>query len=265
MSQFSTWDLGACGCPGTPQSQSFTVKGCNAIVYPGVTVSVYDTSGGTLLQSGTTDGSGNVTLAWTGAAATWVEVTGMSGRFNAFGVAITVNPQTLQLTAATGYVCFPSCLIPLPTTLQLTDSVIGNATLSYNGSSAWAGSKVYSYPGYTCPGFPSFDCPAATVTVHYSLSTGGTLTVSWNAFIVSPGFSLCPNDLNTATGFWTRTLASAASFTCPLSFSVSWDLIISSGVGGDTAYTAALYLAPADCGQCTASPTCTITTVTITE
>jgi hypothetical protein len=137
MPGFSTFDVGGCCCP--PCTHLFTVQGCNNLPYPGVTVSVYTASGGTLLDSDTTDGSGQVLLSWTGAAGNyWVTVTGISSRFTAFAQSISLTcggSHTLNLVPTSSYACWAGCVVPVARTLHVSFSpaYLPNITLTSTG------------------------------------------------------------------------------------------------------------------------------------
>jgi len=187
--------------------QTFTVNGCNSLVLSGATVNVYDTSGGTLLASGTTDAGGNVTLLWSGSCSCYVTATEATGRLTAYGssLSLTANSTTVlsMLPAASGYTCDSACTLPISNTLHATFPSAGTKTLTFSGG-AWTSSFSQSGHAYvitltvatnvmtitrdgvscgavtwsitTCP--PSF---AATITVpagscNTELGGNGTLT-----------------------------------------------------------------------------------------
>lgn len=184
--------IGGCGCT-TPITATFTVHGCNSLAYQGVTVSVYTSSGGTLLASGTTDATGSVTLSWSGAAGNdWVTVTGQSARFAAYGATTSITnggSTTITLTPAAGYYCFPGsgCLLPLAATIHATDTLLGNATLTYQTSGTYAGQWIadtsYTYPGLTNPNGIA-QCFSGTVHIHWTLGN-----VGWSC---DPTTGTCP-------------------------------------------------------------------------
>ena len=150
-----------------------------------MTVSVYTSSGGSLLASGTLTGN-TVELTFTGSSGTyWVEVTGITPRFNSYAqnVSITCGVTTdLTLTVASGYACAgDGCFWPIATTLTLTDSKYGNATLTYSGGT-WTGNLNISYAGGG-----SSSCTAGTITLTYTY-TSGRINVVWLADTVGGGF-----------------------------------------------------------------------------
>lgn len=176
-------DVGACNCPAGSCSVLFTVRGCGGNAYASVpTVNVFASSGGALLASGTVNASGVVTLTFTGGSGTyWVTITGASTRFATFAQneALTCGGSlTIALSAASGYVCI-GCLLPVATTLHLTDSTIlgGPVTcvLTYSTPN-WVGTTSVAYPGTFCTGVP---CSAATVPLTYTLFGSGDIRVSY--------------------------------------------------------------------------------------
>lgn len=247
MACFSEWDPGGCGCGGTAWTQDFEVHGCDGTGYPGVTVSVYSASGGTLLASGTTDASGDVSLAWTGTGSTWwVTVGGASARFQAFAQSmglINGNFTPLDLAEATGYHCSQLCLLPLADALHLTDSIVGAVALNYDaGTGNWVGTATYNYPGCGAAGCGCVANAAVPITYTFD-STTGLVSAS---FPLASGVSSCPWDtpLGGAGGFDT---VSAPSYSCPPAFAAS-------GTFGDGAFTNF-----AQCLYCGATATWTLT------
>lgn len=216
---FGAWDIAGCDCGcGSACSQTFTVQGCISGL-AGATVEVWDSGGTTLLQSGTTNGSGQVTLTWTGTGSIVAKVTGMSARFAAFSQSMTVTcggTRTLSLSAATGYSCCAACNLPLANTLFLTDSIVGAVTLTHSGST-WTGTVVYSYPQCVTA---LTTCVAVSVTLTYTFQCTGSgsfsCTVSGKHVTGGPGVC-CPGG-----PFNTGTISSFASNTaagsCPTSF-----------------------------------------------
>jgi hypothetical protein len=142
MSQFGTFDLGACGCAPAACNATVCAVGCNGNSLPGASVSI-----GTF--SGTTDSSGCVTID-VGSAGTYTVTITATG-FVTYSASHTVTcgfflSQTL--TVDTGYVCVSCCPNPLPTTLTATwifGAAGGGATevftLTYGGTS-WTGGGI---------------------------------------------------------------------------------------------------------------------------
>jgi hypothetical protein len=130
---------------------TITVGDCSSSGYPGVTVSVYTSSGGTLLDSGVTDGAGRVSLSIGAGPTWWVTVTGQSARFNAF--AETRNSTTISflgLVPATGYHCLNGCRLPVSDTLTATLSTgifsPDSKVMNYNATShTWVSNAFRGY------------------------------------------------------------------------------------------------------------------------
>jgi hypothetical protein len=197
-----------CGCQPPSVSAIFCVIGCGSVCSEyGVTVSVYDAPGGTLLASGVTSSSGadagTVTLTWTGGTSPyWVTVTGQNARFNSYaGSFITGGIVNIRLTAASGYTCTNCCDLPIKNLLmasivpcsgivfpcgpqamtwvsgqQWTSSALG---LGVNFSSGIpnAGGAWGSFPvSFTCP--PAFNLVFCTGGTLCAGMGGSTLTVT---------------------------------------------------------------------------------------
>jgi len=235
-------DIGACNCPSTTCSYTFTVIGCNSLGAPGLTVSVYTASGGTLLASGTTDGSGVAALSWSGSGGSlWVAITG-SARFNSYGQTSTLvcgGLQTITLTVATGYFCVAGCALPWAGTLHGTDSVLGTATLTRSGLS-WTGTSSYAFPGYV-QGATTW-CFSRTITLSWLVDAAGAASVSWTC---ATGGASGPNPICPATtggGPCTETASTTVtqSITCPPSLLISQSLTYN-GTTTQADHSAALY------------------------
>ena len=130
-----------CNCNSGTCSQTFNVTGCGAAL-SGATVTINVSSGGTQLATGTTNGSGQVTLSWTGSCTVWVSIAKTG--YTSYGQ---VDPLTsggttnVTLVIASGYGCC-QCAIPT-TTLHYSFTApgctpsSGTGTLSYSGSNIW--------------------------------------------------------------------------------------------------------------------------------
>lgn len=233
---FTYWDLGSCNCTGPTFTQTFLVTGCNAIGYPGLTVSVYTASGGTLLASGTTDGSGQVTLSWpdTSPATRWVVVTGQSARFLASAQSLTMTTggtTTIGLAIATGYHCLNVCLQPAKDTLVLTDAVTGTLTVTYStrtvtlfgGGGAttltgWWGTLSYNYPDTSA--VPGCGCdPQPGYPIDYVFSGSQVTLYGWVSLIGFGGgatLSDCPTTSTLNRGYTTLARTAATPpISCP--------------------------------------------------
>jgi hypothetical protein len=187
---FSLWDLGGCNCPASC-AVTFTVESVcnNSGLGAGITVSVYDHSGGTLLASGTTNGSSQVALSWSGVTGTYyvtANTSTVSARFADVGISTTLtcgSPKTLAAPAATGYHCYSNlCQLPLKNTLTATFTVAGACTLTWSGINTWTGTLSGS---------------TVTFSANLNISSCGSSAISFNA---------CPPALN---------ITSASGAVCP--------------------------------------------------
>jgi hypothetical protein len=153
---FNFTRLGILGCAGT-----IVLEETVTFVVPGVGTLTTDATGFTvpicsliLPSSGITISADRFTTVTTsGSGPPVVPTSGCT----AFQMGI---PSYIE----SGYICFCNCNIPLCQTLQVTDSVLGALTLTYNpGTVSFEGSLSVPYAGYC-------DCPAGTAIVNYSLS-----------------------------------------------------------------------------------------------
>lgn len=232
---------------GTTGTRLIQVNGCNSFGYPGVTVNFFDHVGGTLLGSCVTDALGIIYSSCIPDGTYFVTVTGASIRFAPFGQTLILKKgvfKIITLVPASGYVCVPltdglfGCLLPLATTLHVTDTVLGTATITYsNGSSppTWFGASTYAFPG---GGFPG--CPAKTITIGWVFQPNQlSLTHEWvyndsgsnnvgcptglaSPFLFNPIYTLF-NDIVGSTPLnasWVSVNA-PSSYDCPASFSYS--------------------------------------------
>ncbi len=198
-------------CGSSSFSQPFRVNGCNSLALSGATVSVWTDSGKTtLLDSGDTDGSGDVTLDVGSSGSYYHEVSHTSSRFAVNSGTTTHNGtlKTISLTPATDYYCIANCLYPLYKTLHGTSAKIGSFTLTYAGGS-WTGNV--SWTSANC------SCPSSTVSLNLTLVPVGSplttqLLINWNNNVNN-----CPDAAGSTVGFASGFSSSA----CPPSFSHS--------------------------------------------
>ena len=168
LTMFDVGNSTPCNCAGAP-TYPVTIRGCNSALLTGYAIDVYNHSGGSLLYSLTTNGSGVILLP---VGTFWVQ--GHDGRMAGANVTVTTGGGAATLSAATGYYCIGCCPVAFPATLTLTDSYTGfsgnivwNAPDSQWESAPWA----YGYPG--CGG-----CAAKSVNLTFTLRTAGASCVS---------------------------------------------------------------------------------------
>ena len=152
VDRFAIGETGCnCSCnSGGNFHHTFTMYGCASPAhtpnnFSGLTVSVYDHSGGSLLASGTTNSGGAATLTWTDSGTPTRYVTSTTpwvGRNDAYAGSLVLTnngSHTLSLAASTGYVC---CQLDfaVPTTLHWTGGE-GSYPLTYN-SGSWSSGTI---------------------------------------------------------------------------------------------------------------------------
>lgn len=232
---FNRYDPSGCDCScGSTCNQTFTVEGCNSITYAGVTVEVYDSAGTTLLDSGTTDAVGEVTLSWSGSSGNHVvKVTGASARFDAYDQTLNLTcggSQSITLTPATGFHCWvgSGCLLPVADTVHVTDTVLGTATLTYNaGISDWSGTSTYAFPGfnYVVSGTGAHVICGAVGSLQINWRLNGNTTWVFDSSNVGTSSAACPDPFGgSLAGISLVTIS--RSITCPASLSVVDSLTI---------------------------------------
>jgi len=188
VASFGRWDIGGCNCDVT----EITVVGCGTPGnYPGITLSIYTASGGTLLYSGTSDSNGQIHPTSLPAGTWYVTSSGQSAAFYPIdgNVVFLPGPNVIQLTPSEGgslaYFCIAGpCVQPLPQTLSYSGAFKDTLVITSSGV-LWQGegSNVYfdggSWPpvlftgAATNPTLTSYSCPPGAV---YTYSDGSTVT-----------------------------------------------------------------------------------------
>ena len=248
MACFDAWDIGACGC-----GFSITCKGCNSTALVTYAVDIYNTSGGTLLYSLTTDSSGHISLP---GGTYWIQ--SADGFFA--GPSFTVRaPASITLTAATNYVCATSCcaLLPIPRTLSITDT-IGTYTATWsNISSSWEtglGVSNNVSPVASCTGGTTCTWQSGTHTgttsYFYSVTCQSVNHLTINRFwyvvtkFTTPGPEYCPAGCHTSASggpLGNGNSNATAAVTCGAiawSGTLTWSGTgIADPVGGTVSYT----------------------------
>jgi hypothetical protein len=230
----ATWELAEGGDGTLCGSAILLVKGCNGIGYPQATVKIYDSQGGMLLATCTTDDGGTIYSSCIPNfqyGTYWVEVSVDSDRFGDFEGSVTFScfgPAIITLEVADGYVCIPpcagggstNCLLPLSKSLTATDSVIGSTPITYQegiSPPTWFGQGSYSYGG-SPPFGGGHGCPGGDVTIQwYFLPSTCQLTLLWASgafdgvqctceFCPVPGQGIGDNPKDDCPNFWTMGL-----------------------------------------------------------
>ena len=178
----------------------FTVYGCSSIALAGATVTLL--WGATVINSGTTDGSGQVTIDTTGYDTSVCTLHATMSRFTNYSGAATVNPITMS--AASGYTCCnfggSDCPQPLANTLNCTFVNAGAQVFTY-ASSYWTASFTYLSVAYVI----KLDNGGSIIA-----TAGGTgFTCSFNLTSCPPSFgatiSVPGSGLGSAIGYGTLT------------------------------------------------------------
>jgi len=211
MACFNAWDIGACGC--TVPTFVVTCKGCNSFLFTsGKSIQIWTSSGGTLLATYTTNGSGQVSIP---AGTYWIIPA--NGRF-AGGTHTISAATTITFSAATGYVCCSTLWWPYPTTLYWTDGDIGPQAITVGASGG-----VFTYNQHSSVGGcdSSHSCttnsignPFLSLGISCSYISRGWLTThlcgSGNLYDINGPVGLCRVCVDTAgrssnTGFTSTT------------------------------------------------------------
>ena len=187
---------------GTPK----TFTGCSGLILANYQIRIRSASGGTILETFTTDASGVANITSTGTK--WVEST--DGRFS--GASLVLSSATLALSGGvnTGtYICLPCCAIPVTKVMTFTSTKFG----SFTGN--WLGTGGFSITGCGPCTYPVTVIPSLQGTTPGADCTG-VVTVSQIAATNCPanfggGSTTCAN-----IGY-----TGSVSMTCPPSFSWS--------------------------------------------
>lgn len=186
-SGFTFWDPGACNCP----IASIEVESCGQPAGSGLTVSVYLSSGGPLVFSGTTDASSLVYPTGIAPGTYYITVTGQSTRLNSYGASATLindGANVVTLTAAAGYECLGlPCPIPTTTTLQYSGPK-GTEALDWISANQWASSD----------GVVQLNVGGAAAQTQLSYN-GGASTTTCSSYTCPPSSTLDFFDGSTVT------------------------------------------------------------------
>ncbi len=211
----------SCTCSSSVTCGTIEVIGCGSLGVPNATVSIYTSSGGSLLASGTTNSSGIVSLTWSGSCTVWVTASEATGRLTSYAATRTLGSGTNVITLSNAdnslYACMNCCAIPLKRILTFTSALFGSWTGNWIDqiTSGWTPAPVHcpscSVDAVGVPGFVSNPFPCLVMTC-------------W-AFNPSTG---CPANTGTTCQciYW-----SATSMTCPPSFSWTGTATVTSAYG----------------------------------
>ena len=202
MACFDTWDIGACGCSVPTFNVTFKPRGClstpnNASIFSGITVNVYNYSGGTLLVSGTTSGSGSVTLAVPGTPGTYyVTVPAPNARWTNYGANLSLTSGGITAIAmptnTTSYVCCSNIDIPIHKALSYTDAN-GTTTITFTSACNTQNFK-YASPAIS-PVNPSCNATTGATAILRQISQSGANTLSvnrtWYGIKYGGGYCYC--------------------------------------------------------------------------
>jgi hypothetical protein len=188
-----------CGAAGTPK----TFTGCNGMVLPNYGIRIRTASGGTILETVTTDGSGVANITSTGTK--WIEST--DGRFS--GLSVFIFSSTIALaggvnTGPGNYICSGCCPIPFARTMTFTSSKFGTFTGDWSAT--------------TTTGFSAPVCSPCPTPVQIYPGIGGTSvsTCFGNVGIFSNSGATCPHDFTGNAGSCAIiTYSTSVVFSCP--------------------------------------------------
>lgn len=184
--QFKRNGPGGCCCGGACGQICVTVLGCNGMALAGATVAV--SLGGTLVGSGTTNGSGIfcVTILVAGTYTITVSKSRFTSSTTTIAAVCGISPNTtsVMLAAAAGYICVPCCPDPLSTAAKTLTTTWGVISLPYLGLFTGGPNGL-----------------AANTPVW-----GGCATISVNAYQADPG------------GLWCNIARPVVATTLPVAF-----------------------------------------------
>lgn len=178
-----------CAPPTCETVVTVTVRGCNNSLVPGVTVELKN--GATVLDSGTTNGSGVVVLSATTTypLSATVSVAAQCGyALKTESVTLNCSPisTTVTLTTDLNHVCHPCCNWPIPLELTL-GTPLGDVTMTYTGSNTWQGTISIGVPqaGFT---FESCSCAGGGTGTCFLMTSRTTTTQTFTIDFFCDGF-----------------------------------------------------------------------------
>lgn len=173
-------------CCGSTCNITVNVKGCNSANRQGATVRLKN--GATVISTGTTDSSGNVTLNATGHAgflrSIVVDADATVG-YASITTIITVacgGSYSITTVADANHVCCPSCNYPVPKMLYMTDAV---GTLAFTYIGRWLAQRIISGAtgNVVAPNCLFGSTTTTDMKIYYEMTCGAggfTLTRTWD-------------------------------------------------------------------------------------
>ncbi len=242
--------VGGCDCNCNASTMTVTISpyGCinppnNSALFSGITVNIYDHSGGTLLASGMTGGSGSVVLSWSGAAGTYyITIPAPNARWTNYGASNSLsNGGTYALSMPTnaggGYSCICSLDIPIVTTGWTFTDANGSHPL---GTISTCQGNITPFPyGYTTSynvtpdvaGSPT--CVGGAPTKIFGIVTIAQTFVVNREYYVSSTNHLCYCDAATSCGAGgVAIIQSASSILSSIAIPISMTVTPSAVAGG---------------------------------
>lgn len=215
-------------CCQAPAATNKTFTGCSGQVLANYQIRIRSSSGGSILETVTTDGSGVAGITSTGTK--WVEST--DGRFS--GVSISLSGATLALAPGAGvgvgasYFCLQCCAVPWQRTMSFTSGYFGSSTFDQTASSPFQGFSV-------APGCYVATCPTPIIVGGGLASTGVgnpcNITLAWGSSTV--GLTTCARSIG--TGSCIIVTYTSSSMTCPPGGTITGAASVATGTGGTCA------------------------------
>jgi len=196
-------------CCYAPPATNKTFTGCSGLVLANYQIRIRSSSGGTILETFTTDASGVAGITSTGTK--WVEST--DGRFS--GQSVSLASATIALWTSfqggvgASYFCANCCAIPWQRTMTFTSGYFGSATFDQSATSPYQGWSL-------APACYHATCPTPITVgggVNNAGSIGGNCTVSiaWGSSLV--GAVTCASSVGVGSCIVITYITS--SMTCP--------------------------------------------------
>lgn len=186
--------VGNCAC-APPLTIKVTTSCVSGVIVAGALVQVYSDSGyTTLVDSGTTDGSGEWSLSIGSSGTYYIRVTPSApyAVFTGSRTLTTGGTTVIALGVDADHICWPGCSTPISKTQPFVDFNFGSGTASWSDTDgAFVGVLTVSVPALSpCPAEPA-------LPITYRLRPGTPhLSVEYPVHIVFPptgGRAACPD------------------------------------------------------------------------